>query len=102
MVESHPDWIEEVLSLLTEKVYVTVDVDGFDPAYVPGTGTPEPGGLSWRQVTALLRRVCTERQVVGSDIVEVVPVPGQKVSEFLAARLAYKLIAYTQLSRSPN
>ncbi len=65
---------------------------------MPGTGTPEPGGLTWRQVTSLLRRVCAERQVVGADIVEVVPVPGQKVSEFLAARLAYKMIAYVESS----
>jgi len=98
VIESDPGWIARVLSLLGEKVYVTVDVDGFDPAYVPGTGTPEPGGLTWRQVTSLLRRVCAERQVVGADIVEVVPVPGQKVSEFLAARLAYKMIAYVESS----
>jgi len=99
VVESDPDWSKRVLSLLGAKVYVTVDVDGFDPAYVPGTGTPEPGGLTWRQVTGLLRRVCAEREVVGADIVEVVPVPGQKVSEFLAARLAYKIIAYIESSR---
>lgn len=98
MIESDPDWIDRVLALLGEKVYVTVDGDGFDPAYVPGTGTPEPGGLTWRQVTALLRRVCVERQIVSADIVEVVPLPGQKVSEFLAARLAYKIVAYTQLA----
>jgi agmatinase len=102
MIESDPDWIDRVLPLLGEKVYVTIDVDGFDPAYVPGTGTPEPGGLTWRQVTTLLRRVCAERQVVSADIVEVVPLPGQKVSEFLAARLAYKIVAYTQLSQAEN
>ncbi len=99
MIEHDRDWIDRALSLLSEKVYITVDVDGFDPAFVPGTGTPEPGGLTWRQVTALLRRVCAERQVVSADIVEVVPVPGQKVSEFLAARLAYKIIAYIESSR---
>lgn len=99
VIESDSGWVDRVLSLLGEKVYVTVDVDGFDPAYVPGTGTPEPGGLTWRQVTGLLRRLCAERQVVGADIVEVVPVPGQKVSEFLAARLAYKMIAYIESSR---
>jgi agmatinase len=102
MIETDSGWIDRALSLLGEKVYVTVDVDGFDPAYVPGTGTPEPGGLSWRQVTALLRRTCAKRQVVSADIVEVVPVPGQKVSEFLAARLAYKIIAYTQSSPRPE
>ncbi len=94
IVETDPDWIERVLSLLGEQVYVTVDVDGFDPACVPGTGTPEPGGLTWRQVTALLRRVCSERQVVAADIVEVAPIAGQVVSEFLAARLAGKIISY--------
>jgi len=102
MIESDPDWIDRVLPLLGEKVYVTIDVDGFDPAYVPGTGTPEPGGLTWRQVTTLLRRVCAERQVVSADIVEVVPLPRQKVSEFLAARLAYKIVAYTQLPQAEN
>jgi len=94
IVETDPDWIERVLALLGEQVYVTVDVDGFDPAFVPGTGTPEPGGLTWRQVTALLRRVCSERRVVAADIVEVVPIAGQVVSEFLAARLAGKIISY--------
>jgi len=102
MIESDPDWIDLVLPLLGEKVYVTIDVDGFDPAYVPGTGTPEPGGLTWRQVTGLVRRVCAERQVVSADIVEVVPLPGQEVSEFLAARLAYKIVAYTQLTQAES
>ena len=96
--ESEFKWVDSVLSMLGDVVYITIDIDGFDPAYAPGTGTPEPGGLDWRQVTTLLRRVCTERQVVGADIVEVAPIPGQHTTEFLAARLAYKLIAYTQLS----
>ncbi len=93
-----PRWINKVVNMLREKVYVTVDIDGFDPAYAPGTGTPEPGGLSWTQVISLLRRVCTDRQVVGADIVEVAPVSGMRVTEFLAARLAYKIIAYTQVA----
>jgi agmatinase len=90
------DWIDRVLESLREKVYVTVDIDGFDPAFAPGTGTPEPGGLDWRQVTSLLRRVCRERQVVAADIVEVRPIPPSHITEYLAARLAYKIIAYTQ------
>jgi len=85
-----------VLASLRKKVYVTVDIDGFDPAFAPGTGTPEPGGLDWRQVTGLLRRVCRERQVVGADIVEVRPIPPNHITEYLAARLAYKIISYTQ------
>lgn len=96
MVEDDPGWIDKALALLGERVYVTVDVDGFDPAEAPGVGTPEPGGLHWREVTALLRRVCTERRVVAADIVEVRPIPPSSVTEFLAARLACKIIAYTQ------
>jgi agmatinase len=87
-------WIDRVLDALGDTVYVTVDVDGFDPAFAPGTGTPEPGGLHWFDVTALLRLVCAEKNVVGADVVEVMPIPGQAVTEFLAARLAYKIIAY--------
>lgn len=97
-IQADPRWMNRVLNSLRDKVYITIDIDGFDPAFAPGTGTPEPGGLSWTQVTTLLRRVCTERQVVAADIVEVAPVPGMRVTEFLAARLAYKLIAYTQVA----
>ena len=68
--------------------------DGFDPAYAPGTGTPEPGGLDWYQVTGLLHLVAAEKTIVGADIVEVCPIPGQVITEFLAARLAYKLMCY--------
>ncbi len=91
------DWVDRAIDALDAHVYVSIDIDGFDPAYAPGTGTPEPGGLDWYQVTHLLRRVATERTVVAADIVEVVPVPGQVVTEFLAARLTYKLMAYVQL-----
>ncbi len=87
-------WIERAIDGLGDVVYVTIDIDGFDPAYAPGTGTPEPGGLDWYQVTALLRRVAMERRIVAADIVEVLPIPGQVVTEFLAARLAYRLMAY--------
>lgn len=96
-IENDPDWIASALNLLGETVYVTVDIDGLDPSIAPGVGTPEPGGLSWRQVTRLLRRVCAERRVVGADIVEVRPIPPNHVTEFLAAKLAYKIIAYTQM-----
>jgi agmatinase len=91
------DWIGEAAARLTENVYVTIDVDGFDPAYAPGTGTPEPGGLDWGQVTSLIYEVARRRRIVGGDIVEVRPIPGQHVTEFLAARLAYKLICYSQM-----
>ena len=90
------DWVDRVLNALGETVYITIDIDGFDPSFAPGTGTPEPGGLDWYQVTGLLRLVAAEKTVVGADIVEVMPLPGQAVTEFLAARLAYKLISYVQ------
>jgi len=98
VIAEDPNWIDRALSLLGDKVYVTVDIDGFDPSIEPGTGTPEPGGLTYRQGLSLLRRVCTERQVVSADIVEVRPLGANHVTEFLAARLAYKIIAYTQIA----
>jgi len=91
------DWIDQVLAMLGDKVYVTIDMDGFDPSIAPGVGTPEPGGLSWQQVTSLLYRVCTERTVVAADIMETRPLGENHITEFTAARLAYKIIAYTQL-----
>ena len=84
-------WIEEVTSLLTERVYVTIDVDGFDPAFVPATGTPEPGGLNWYQVTGLLAAVAQHRTVIGFDVVELLP--GHPPSAFLAAKLVYRFLA---------
>ncbi len=87
-------WIDRVLENLPERVYVTIDLDGFDPSVIPGVGTPEPGGLLWYPVLRLLRRVAACRRVVGADIVEGVPLPGAPVTEFAAARLALKLMVY--------
>jgi agmatinase len=81
---------EEILKTLTDEVYLTVDIDAFDPAFVPGTGTPEPGGLSWDDVTGFVRALAAAKQIVGFDIVEVAPLPGSVCSEFLAAKLAYR------------
>ncbi len=85
-------WIGEAVGGLTDHVYVTIDIDGFDPAYAPGTGTPEPGGLDWYQVTELLAAVARSRQIVAADVVEVRPIPPNNVTEFLAAKLIYRLI----------
>jgi len=88
--------ITTILDSLTEQVYITVDIDVFDPACAPGTGTPEPGGLDWFQVTRILRRVCETKNVVGADVVEVAPLGnGNVVTEFLAARLVGKIITYS-------
>ena len=90
------DWMDRALDRLTDVVYVTIDIDAFDPSMAPGTGTPEPGGLDWYQVVGLLARVASQKKIVAADIVEVMPLAGQAVTEFLAARLAYKLICYVQ------
>ena len=96
MIAREDDWISKALDLLSERVYITIDMDGLDPSIAPGVGTPEPNGLNWQQITSLLRHVCTEREVVAADIVEVRPILDNHVTEFLAAKLACKLIAYAQ------
>jgi agmatinase len=96
MIGAHADWIDRALARLTANVYVTIDMDGLDPSIAPGVGTPEPGGLTWAQVTSLLRRVCRERRVVAADLVETRPIPPSIVTEGAAAHLACKIIAYTQ------
>jgi agmatinase len=97
IIREDPAWIDRALGLLTDRVYITIDMDGLDPALAPGVGTPEPDGLTWPQITRLLRRLCTERRVVAADIVETRPIPPNHLTEFIAAKLAYKIIAYTQL-----
>jgi agmatinase len=88
------DWMDRVVDSLSETVYITIDVDGFDPAIMPSTGTPEPGGLGWYEALALLRRVIERRNVVGCDIVELAPMGGNVAPNFLCARLLYKLLTY--------
>jgi len=93
-MRNDPDWIDRVVDSLSDTVYITIDVDGFDPAIMPSTGTPEPGGLSWREGLALLRRVIESRKVVGCDIVELSPMPGNVAPNFLCAKLVYKILSY--------
>jgi len=87
-------WIADVLDRLGDTVYLSFDVDGFDPSLVPSTGTPEPGGLQWYPVLKLLRRVFTEKRVVAADVVELAPIPGLAAPDFLVAKLVYKMIGY--------
>ena len=89
-----PAWIERAVDALPERVYITIDLDGLDPATMPAVGTPEPGGLSWRELTALLRRTFERRKVVACDVVELCPVPGLASPNFIAAKLVYKLLTY--------
>ncbi len=86
------DWIADAVQALSESVYVTIDIDAFDPACAPGTGTPEPGGLDWHQVADLLAAVADQREIVGADLVEVRPLPPSTVTEYLAAKLIYRII----------
>jgi agmatinase len=94
-MRSDENWIERVVNSLGETVYLTIDVDGLDPAIMPATGTPEPGGLTWYETLALLRRVIETRTVVGCDVVELSPLPGIVAPNFLCAKLVYKILSYT-------
>ena len=88
-------WIDRVVdSLGSGPVYITIDVDGMDPAIMPATGTPEPGGLSWYEILALLRATITRRTVVACDVVELAPIPGLHAPNFLCAKLIYKILNY--------
>jgi N1-aminopropylagmatine ureohydrolase len=92
--------IEAVLgAIATERVYVTIDVDGFDPSVAPATGTPVPGGLTWAYGTRLLRELFLTKAVIGADIVEVAPVAGSGLTEYAAAQLCYDMLAYQLLKR---
>ena len=88
------NWINKVVDSLSDTVYVTIDCDGLDPAIMPATGTPEPGGLSWFETLSLLRMVISRRNVVGCDLVELSPLPGIVAPNFLCAKLIYKILTY--------
>lgn len=87
-------WIPEVVALLGEQVYITIDLDALDPSIMPSTGTPEPGGFSYYGVLELVRTVIASRKVVGFDIVELCPNDIDKAPDFLACKLFYKMVAY--------
>jgi agmatinase len=94
------DWIDRVLSALGNEVYLTFDIDYFDPSLMPSTGTPEPGGGEWYPTLQLLERVFEEKNVIGCDVVELAPTPGMTAPDVLAAKLVYKLIGYFHKRRS--
>ena len=87
-------WMDAAIELMTDNVYITVDLDGFDPSICPGTGTPEPGGLMWYESLEFFKKVFEQKNVVGFDIVELCPNETEKSSDFLAAKLYYKLLTY--------
>jgi len=87
-------WKEDVTNVLSENVYITIDLDAFDPSIMPSTGTPEPGGLLWNETLDLLKMVFRNANVVGFDIVELAPKEGIHAPDFMAAKLYYKLLSY--------
>lgn len=93
-MRNDPEWIARVVDALPEQVYITIDLDGLEPGLMPAVGTPEPGGLSWRELMTLLRRVFERRTVVAADVVELCPIPGMASPNFIAAKLVYKLLTY--------
>ena len=94
------DWIDAAIARIpTEHVFITIDVDGIDPSLMPGVGTPEPGGLNWYALLQFLKQLFATRQVIGSDVMELAPLVDSVVSEFTAAKLVYKLIAYQAMSQ---
>ncbi len=93
-IKKGSNWKKDSLGKMTENVYITLDLDAFDPSIMPATGTPEPGGLDWSTVINYLKEIFEQKNVVGFDIVELAPIDGHKASQFLAAKLYYKMLSY--------
>ncbi|TXD51754.1 MULTISPECIES: agmatinase [unclassified Polaribacter] len=91
---ANEDWIDDVLDQLTNNIFITFDLDVLDPSIMPSTGTPEPGGLFYYETLEFLKRVFEEKNVVGFDMVELCPNKDEKSSDFLAAKLFYKMLSY--------
>ncbi len=87
-------WMDSSIDQMTDNVFITFDLDAFDPSILPSTGTPEPGGLLWYETLDFLKQVFAEKNVVGFDIVELCPNEIDKSSDFLAAKLYYKMLSY--------
>ncbi len=87
-------WTDKVIDLMTDHVFITFDLDALDPSIMPSTGTPEPGGLFWYETLDFLKQVFAEKNVVGFDLMELCPNPGDKTADFLAAKLYYKMLSY--------
>lgn len=88
------DWMDDAIGQMTPNVFITIDLDAFDPSIMPSTGTPEPGGLLWYETMEFLKMMFKMKNVVGFDIVELCPNENEKSSDFLAAKLYYKMLSY--------
>ncbi len=95
-----PNWMDQAWAgIKTQKVFITIDLDGIDPTLMPGVGTPEPGGLSWFALLTFLENVFANHDVIGCDVMELAPLVDSVVSEFTAAKLVYKLIGYQTVAK---
>ncbi|MBM3212119.1 agmatinase, partial [Candidatus Poribacteria bacterium] len=101
-IRTQKNWMDKALENLTQEVYITIDVDVFDPSIMPSTGTPEPGGMLWDEVIGFLKKVSENRRVVAFDIVELSPQSGFKAPDFMTAKLTYKLAGYILKNQISN
>jgi agmatinase len=101
-LQQNPKLWDTVINSLDGFLYISIDLDVFDPSIMPAVGTPEPGGLGWYEVLALLRRVTGRCKVVGFDVMELLPIPQTVAPDFLAARLVYKLLSYIFMDNLPS
>lgn len=101
-INDNETWKYDMLSVLSNNVYITFDLDALDPSIMPSTGTPEPGGLLWYQTIEILRRISEKSNIVGFDIVELAPGDADKAPDFLASKLIYKLLTYKFLDEIPQ
>ena len=94
LVEKTPEILKALAGY--DDIYLTIDIDGFDPSIVPATGTPEPGGLLWYETLHFIKELAKCKNIAGFDLVELMPIPGNHASDFLASKLVYKVIAYLE------
>jgi len=100
-IHDNDRWMDKAIAKLEKHVYITIDLDVFDPGIMPSTGTPEPGGLDWYRVITFLKKVSEERNIVGFDVVELLPRKENPAPDFLAAKLVYTLISYIFVRKLP-
>lgn len=93
-------WMNRAAEMLSENVFITIDLDGLDPSIMPSTGTPEPGGLYWYHILRFLKKIAKAKNIVGFDVVELAPIDKIHFPDFLAAKLIYKLIGYSMFKQN--
>lgn len=98
-LDDDDQWMDELLKKLQGPIYLTFDLDVFDSSLMPSTGTPEPGGLNWQKTLKVLKKVFEKKNVVGFDVVELLPKPSDPAPDYLAAKLIYKLLSYKFFSK---